>query len=376
MPEIGLPGQQVSILQGDDIDPATGRLLSVAELQDALEAAVRVRAARLAARSTPRQTLPAEPTIDPPDGDHPLADHPLAAAGGGAARTRRWLGRLRIAGSPAEHRDPSEPAGAAAPSRLAPAGFTGAAAERAWAWITGAAPPRMLVCAAPGVGLEGTRITALVAGVLGAARRTLAVEIARGASSSLTRLVCGSSAEAVSAVDWLPADVTAMARLEALPAGPSGTRVVQTGTHFFDRLLERAPAETALVTELGCLEHADVRGVLRTHPGPTVMVARADQAGVTAALAALTDLDAEGVPHRPLLVLADTDGARPAALRTAQRLAATGADRVVVVPRSRELRACPIPVGGWRRDLSAAVAELLDGLAQQAARRGDTSARA
>ena len=64
MPEIGRPGQQVSILRGDDIDPATGRLLSVAELQDALAAAVRVRAARLAARSTPRQTLPAEPTVD------------------------------------------------------------------------------------------------------------------------------------------------------------------------------------------------------------------------------------------------------------------------------------------------------------------------
>ena len=64
MPEIGRPGQQVSILRGDDIDPATGRLLSVAELQDALAAAVRVRAARLAARSTPRATLPAEPTVD------------------------------------------------------------------------------------------------------------------------------------------------------------------------------------------------------------------------------------------------------------------------------------------------------------------------
>ena len=47
LPEVGRPGQEVSILAGDDVDPATGRLLTVAELQEALQAALAVHAQRL-----------------------------------------------------------------------------------------------------------------------------------------------------------------------------------------------------------------------------------------------------------------------------------------------------------------------------------------
>ena len=46
LPEVGRPGQDVSILAGDDVDPATGRLLTVAELQQALQAALAVHAQR------------------------------------------------------------------------------------------------------------------------------------------------------------------------------------------------------------------------------------------------------------------------------------------------------------------------------------------
>ena len=46
LPEVGRPGQDVSILAGDDVDPATGRLLTVAELQQALQVALAVHAQR------------------------------------------------------------------------------------------------------------------------------------------------------------------------------------------------------------------------------------------------------------------------------------------------------------------------------------------
>jgi hypothetical protein len=221
-----------------------------------------------------------------------------------------------------------------------------------------------MVCSAPGVGVEGTRIAALLAGVMGAARQTLAVDIGRGMAASLTHLVCGTSAERMSAADWLPPDPTQPPDLTLLPVGPSGVHVVQTGTPLWDRVVPRIPTRIAMVTDLGLVAHDDVRQILVGHHGPAVMVARADSTGVTAALAALTDLDAEGLIRRPLLVLADAEGARPAALRAAQRLAQTAGDGVVVVPKCRELRSCPIPASGWRKDLAGSVTALVAGLAE------------
>lgn len=106
------------------------------------------------------------------------------------------------------------------------------------------------------------------------------------------------------------------------------------------RLTEQLPADTAVVADLGSIEHADTRTPPLMHPGPAVMVARADSAGVTAALAALTELDAAGLTHRPVLLLCDAAGSRPGALRTAQRLAATAAD-VLLLPKAPALRRAP-----------------------------------
>ena len=200
---------------------------------------------------------------------------------------------------------------------------------------------------------------------MGAARQTVAVDIGRGMAASLTHLVCGTSAERMSAMDWLPQDPAQQPDLALLPAGPSGTHVVQTGTPLWEQVAPRIPAHLAMVTDLGLVAHDDVRQILIGHHGPAVMVARADTTGVTAALAALTDLDAEGLTKRPLLVLADAEGTRPAALRAAQRLAQTTGDGVVVVPKSRKLRACPIPASGWRKDLATAVTAMVAGLAER-----------
>ena len=138
--------------------------------------------------------------------------------------------------------------------------------------------------------------------------------------------------------------------------------MVRAGTHWWPRLSAELPADTAAVADLGSLEHADARALLLEHVGPAVMVARADSAGVTAALATLTELDAAGLTRRPVLVLCDAAGCRPGVLRTAQRLAATAA-QAVVLPKAPALRRAPMPVSGWDRRLSAAMAELVCALA-------------
>lgn len=366
LPEILRPGQDVSILAGDDVDPATGRLLTVAELQEALRAALAVRAERLS--GPPASSVDTSPaliasSVDPVVGE-PVDDQVVTSPSG-----PRWVPRwapLRKTAEPASATEPVAPRTVSAGSgRLAPAGFVGVDANVGWAWLTSPEPPRVMVCSAPGVGVEGTRIAALLAGVMGAARQTVAVDVGRGMAASLTHLVCGTSAERVSAMAWLPEDSTQPPNLALLPAGPSGTRVVQTGTPLWDQVAPRIPADLAVVTDLGLVAHEDVRQILIGHHGPAVMVARADTTGVTAALAALTDLDVEGLTRRPLLVLADAEGARPAALRAAQRLAQTTGDGVVVVPKSRELRACPIPASGWRKDLAGAVTAMVAGLAER-----------
>jgi len=366
LPEIGRPGQDVSVLAGDDVDPATGHLLTVAELQEALQAALLVRGQRLSQQPvTIIDTSPAAPApdTDPAAGEH--ADDQAGTSPSGPHWMTRWA--TRTAAEPVSAAEPVTPrmANPVESGRLAPAGFVGSDANVGWAWLTAPEPPRVMVCYAPGVGVEGTRIAALLAGVMGAARPALAVDIGRGMAASLTHLVCGTSAERVSAADWLPQDPTQSPNLTLLPAGPSGTRAVQTGTPLWDQVAPRIPAHLAVVTDLGLVAHDDVQQILIGHHGPAVMVARADTTGVTAALAALTDLDAEGLTRRPLLVLADAEGARPAALRAAQRLAQTTGDGVVVVPKSRELRACPIPASGWRKDLAAAVTAMVAGLAER-----------
>lgn len=364
LPEILRPGQDVSILAGGDVDPTTGRLLTVAELQEALQAALAVRAQRLSRQPvTIVDTSPAliASGVDPVPGEK--VDGQAASPS-----SARWIPRWampRTAAAPVAVMESAPQTMSAGSGRLAPAGFVGTDANTGWAWLTAPEPPQVMVCSAPGVGVEGTRIAALLAGVMGAARQTVAVDIGRGMAASLTHLVCGTSAERVSAMDWLPEDLTQPPDLALLPAGPSGTRVVQTGTPLWDQVAPRIPADLAVITDLGLVAHDDVRQILIRHHGAAVMVARADTTGVTAALAALTDLDVEGLARRPLLVLADAEGARPAVLRAAQRLAQTTGDGVVVVPKSRELRACPIPASGWRKDLAAAVTAMVAGLAER-----------
>lgn len=373
-------------MDGDDVDPTTGHLLTVAELQAALRAAILVRHHRQA-NPPPAPFIAAQrPSSEQPAitvaGDHDRVDDLFAALPGSggecleqnAAATAddaspggsRWRSRWSVARTTPAQEHGSPDAGDGAAARLAPAGFVGADAAVGWSWLTAAEPPRLMACSAPGVGVEGSRISALLAGVLGAARPTLAVDIGRGMAASLTQLVCGSSAEQVSAIDWLPEDPEQTPNLSLLPAGPSGTRVVQTGTPLWNRVAPRIPQHLASITDLGLVAYDDVRQILVGHQGPSMMVARADTDGVRAALAAMTDLDAEGLARRPLLVLADAEGARPAALRAAQRLAQTSiGDGVVIVPKCRDLRVCPIPASGWRKDLAGAVTALVAALAER-----------
>ncbi len=382
MAEIGLPGQQLSVLDGGDVDAATGRLLTVAELQAALVAAQAMAAARASTRprltahsarvvATPTTaaaaatTQPPQQEIEPAEAEleRPAENEPAERVER-AGRSRRWAPRWRDA---AATRPIMTDEALSAVGRPAPAGFTGPAAVRAWSWLTDTVPaPRMLVCAAGG-GVGVTTVVAALAGLMAAARpdRVLAVEVARRDYSALTRQVAG-PVDAVPAGAWMTPEAAQLPDLGSLPAGPSGARVVQAGAHWWPRLIERLAADTAVVADLGSLEHADTRAVLLYHDGPAVMVARADSAGVTAALAALTELDAAGLTRRPVLVLCDAAGSRPGVLRTAQRLAATAAD-VVVLPKAPALRRSPVPVGGWDRALSAALADLVCALARSQA---------
>ncbi|GGM09992.1 hypothetical protein [Nakamurella endophytica] len=377
MAEIGLPGQHRSVLDGGDVDEATGRLLTVAELQAALVAAQAMAAARATMRPrliapSERAAAPLAATTQPPERDVEPATEPAVREAQEPAetepaerpgRSRRWAPRWRAV---AEATPPGPDETVIAAGRSAPAGFTGPAALRAWLWLTDTVPaPRVLVCAAGG-GVGATTVVAALVGLMAAARpdQVLAVELARREFSQLTRQVCG-AVDAVSVGGWLPSDVEQAPDLAGLPSGPSGARVVQAGAHWWPRLSERLTADTAVVADLGSLEHADTRALLLDHDGPAVMVARADSAGVTAALAALTELDAAGLTRRPVLVLCDAAGSRPGVLRTAQRLAATAAD-VLVLPKAPVLRRSPVPVGGWDRAVSGALAELVCALARTA----------
>jgi hypothetical protein len=390
MAEIGLPGQRLSVLEGGDVDAATGRLLTVAELQAALLAAQALAASRAGSRAAPQTgPPPAEPGLaaatspatpaDPADPRDPPITGPLgvplvgvaadvlatsepAAEPSGFVR-RRAPWRRRSVGRPPITRDDTTRNDATSgfgPSGLmaAPAGFTGPAAVQAWRWLTTAAPaPRVLVCGAGG-GVGVTTVVATLAGLLAAARlgRVVTVEVARRDYSPLTRQVCG-PVDPVAAGAWLTDPGDRVPDLAGLPAGPSGARVVQAGAHWWPRLTEQLTTDSAVVADLGSIDHADTRTLLLAHRGPAVMVARADSVGVTAALAALTALDAAGLPHRPVLLLCDAAGSRPGVLRTARRLAATAAE-VLILPKAQVLRRSPIPIGGWDRALSNALADL------------------
>ncbi|MGS0688870.1 hypothetical protein ACVBEQ_27595 [Nakamurella sp. GG22] len=364
--EIGLPGQQLPVLDGGDVDAATGRLLTVAELQAALLAAqvmAAKRAAALVGPGTPQAeaTRRAETEAAAVASAVDAPPHGASSQPGARRWSPRWSSKLPV------HRSSVLPEKAvSAPGALAPAGFTGPAAVRAWSWLTGAPDPSVLVCAAGG-GVGATTVVAVLAGLIAAARpdRVLAVEVARRDFSPLTRQVCG-PVDAVSVGTWLEPGDAPVRDLSGLPAGPSGARVVQAGAQWWPQLTARLPADTAVVADLGSLEHRDTHEVLLGHCGPTVMVARADSAGVTAALAAITELDAAGLARRPVLVLCDAAGSRPGVLRTAKRLAATAAD-VLVLPKAPALRRGPVPICGWDRALSDALAELVCALARSEA---------
>ncbi|MEP6562422.1 MAG: hypothetical protein ABJD68_15255 [Nakamurella sp.] len=82
MAQIGLPGQGVNILSGDDVDRATGRLLSVAELQQALRLALST-TAQSATRTSlkePAGRNPAHRTPGGPPVPAPADAEPDAAA--------------------------------------------------------------------------------------------------------------------------------------------------------------------------------------------------------------------------------------------------------------------------------------------------------
>ena len=68
MAQIGLPGQRLDVLAGDDVDGATGRLMSVADLQHALQVA-------FAATRTPAAENHPRGRADHPDSDEPSSGH-------------------------------------------------------------------------------------------------------------------------------------------------------------------------------------------------------------------------------------------------------------------------------------------------------------
>ena len=182
LPEVGRPGQDVSVLEGDDVDPTTGRLLTVAELQAALRAAIVVRQQRQAHhypgttivghRSSPAQPESViEPMVAVPGLDSNLdrVDDPSTALlGPGDQQTGQdddaadqqsataardsWRSRWSIARTASDdvHRGPGDGSAVGDRTRMAPAGFVGADAAAGWSWLTAAQPPRLLVCSAPG----------------------------------------------------------------------------------------------------------------------------------------------------------------------------------------------------------------------------------
>jgi len=309
-----------------DVDPRSGRLLSVAELRRALLLA-REGSPAAAANSAPPTPLP---------GRFDSADLSL--------RSQQSLGRrhdpsIEIA---AGHRS-----GDQLRPRELPHGFGSreAAAVAAWAADPTRAGIRPVIVGAGG-GVGVSVITAAVASLVAAVgvSPVIAAEATRRSRSSLSRWLLTDPTDGVAYGSWRAAGPDN--ELNRLPRTSTGLRVIDQLADHDLQLGASIPATVSVVVDSGSAETS----LAAMSDRVIVLVARADPSGVDDALWAL-DHFVHVDPHSAelVLVLNDTGGYHSPASRSAGRLARSTVTRVVEMPQSDALRRAPIRIERFDR---------------------------
>ena len=339
-----------------DVDPRSGRLLSVAELRRALQAA-REESGRVV---VPPPTVPI-PTRELPAGE-PGVGEPVSrrrSEGEVAEVESRSPGSV---GSPERRQDRSTEvatrrgSGEQLRPREFPRGFGSrtAAAVAAWAADRTRAGVRPVVVGAGG-GVGVSVITAAVASLIAAVgvSPVIAAEATRRSRSSLSRWLLTDPSDGVTYVSWRaggPDD-----ELARLPRTSTGLRVLDQLAEHDVQLGASIPAPVSVVVDSGSAETA----LAALSDRVIVLVARADPSGVDDALWAL-DHFVHVDPHSAqlVLVLNDTGGYQSPAARSACRLARSKVTRVVEMPQSDALRRAPIRIERFDRRTADTVATI------------------
>jgi len=360
LPEVGRPGLPRPVQDGGDVDE-TGRLLSVAELQDALRAVYARRSGEVTTvpavwspmcPDKPAQVAQTADDIQPdPEQDK---DGPSGPDGSSAVVTGVLLGAVAGGTRRGGRGNPVRAVGRGV-ARL-PKGFGGAAAVEVGRRLVDPQWPGLRVeCFSAGAGGVGAATVTVAIASLAAAVRphpVLAVETVRGPWRNLYRRVIGTP-RGLSADEWLTAQ-TPSAGTTQVSDVPSST----CGLRAWDTVVDLPMlAERVLSSSVSLFVN---RGPLPAARWPTggpssrVLVARADPAGVDAALA--TASEATTTPE--LIVLVDTGRFGTARVRAGVRLAGSVAP-AVLVPWSAGLQRCPLPIDRLERSCASAIADVM-----------------
>lgn len=357
LPEVGRPGLPRPVQDGGDVDES-GRLLSVAELQNALRAVY----ARRSDEVTTAPVVSFAVCLDKPaqlaDTAADIESDPEQGKGGSRDPAGSGAGVLlgAIAGGTRRggHRDLVRAVGRGV-ARL-PKGFAGAAAVEVGRRLADPHWPGLHVeyFSAGAGGVGAATITVATASLAAALRPhpVLAVETVRGPWRSLYRRAIGSP-RGLSADEWLTAQTSPVgaAAIDGIPASACGLRTWDTVVDL-PMLAERAATSpVSLFVNRGPLP-ADQWPT--AGPSSRVLVARADPAGVDAALA--TSAEATATPE--LIVLVDTGRFGSATVRAGVQLAGSVAP-AVLVPWSAALQRSPLPIDRLEKSCASAIADVM-----------------
>lgn len=142
-----------------------------------------------------------------------------------------------------------------------------------------------------------------------------------------------------------------------------------------EALLAQLPPQVSVLTDAGSLDaNPGIPALLTSGVGPAVLVARADAAGVDAALVALAHLRTVLPPQvavDPLLVLIDAGGYGRVTVRAAAQLASS-VTTAISIAQSPALRTAPIRIDQLEKPVAAAIADIAHAIADRTHRRGHT----
>ena len=278
--------------------------------------------------------------------------------------------------------DGAGPAGAVAPpprvaAQVLPKGFGSSDAAAVARWCADPALPGLRATVfSVGGGVGVSTVTAAVGGFVAALSPdpVVALEWADRPWAGLSRRVAGEP-QSLSVAQWREHPVAAsdpVAALRLAPSGPSGLRVLGAASGQLPWWWASIPTPVGLFLDAGSWDgNPELPQLLARGGSVAVMVARADGAGVDAALTALGVLKsaAGSRPPEVLLVLVDAGGYGRVAIKAATQLAGS-MTQVVTIGQSEALRRTPLRIDQLEKPTAAAIAQIAHQIADRTWRRG------